>query len=394
MAVQAAFFVNGFIYANWVTRLPRIQEIYHADNGLTGIVLLFSAIGGVTAMPFAGWMIIKNGSRRITLVTAILYCIFVPLIPILPNLYLLLLLYFVMGIATGMLDVAMNAQAVVVERNYKRPIMTSFHALFSIGMALGGWCGTYFSSNGPDMLIRKVFGAKYGAYFSLVGPNLLLHFSLAVAIALLLLAWSSRYLIRDKPDPETKHEGPLFQLPNQAMISIGIIVFCCMLGEGAMSDWSVNYMENIVHSKKTIAPIALTAFATAMTVGRLLGDGARSKFGDKKMIVIGGVLSTIGLALPLIFPVTWISIAGFFLVGIGLSTIVPIGYSIAGNTKELPPGVGLAMVTTVGYSGFLLGPPAIGFISDAQNLRFALIIVAVLFFVMTVLGFRYQPGKK
>jgi predicted MFS family arabinose efflux permease len=372
IAVKTAFFVNGFIYANWASRLPRIQETFHADDGQISLVLLSSSLGAVAAMPFAGWMIIKNGSRRITLVTAILYCALVPLIPILPNLISLILLYLMMGVATGMLDVAMNAQAVVVERAYNRPIMTSFHALFSIGMALGGWCGAYFSS---------------------IGTNLTYHFSIVVGIALLALAWSSRNLIRDKPDPNIKHDGPLFQLPNQAMVSIGIITFCCMLGEGAMSDWSVNYMENIVGSSKSTAPIALTAFATAMTVGRIFGDGIRLKLSDRKMIITGGVLATIGLLFPLLYPITWISIAGFFFVGLGLSTIVPIGYSIAGNSKELPPGVGLAMVTTVGYSGFLFGPPIIGFISEAQNLRFALVIVAILFFIMTLLGIRYRQRQ-
>ena len=320
-------------------------------------------------MPFAGWMIIKNGSRRITLFTAILYCAFVPLIPILPNLYTLIALYIAMGVATGMLDVAMNAQAVVIERAYNRPIMTSFHALFSIGMALGGLCGAFFSS---------------------VDINLLYHFSIVVGIALLALAWSSRNLIRDKPDPNVKHEGPLFQLPNRALINIGIITFCCMLGEGAMSDWSVNYMEKIVHASETLAPFALTSFAAAMTLGRIVGDKTRVQFGDRRVIIVGGVLATIGLVCPLLFPIASISIIGFFFVGLGLSTIVPIGYSIAGNSKALPPGVGLAMVTTVGYSGFLFGPPIIGFISEAENLRFALVFVAILFLIMTILGLRYQ----
>jgi MFS family permease len=369
IAVKIAFFVNGFIYANWSSRLPRIQEIYHADYGRIGLVLLSLSVGAVAAMPFAGWMIIKNGSRRITLITAILYCIFVPLIPLLPNFISLLALYLFMGVATGMLDVAMNAQAIVIERAYNRPIMTSFHALFSIGMMIGGWCSAYFASLETDLIH---------------------HFSIVVGIALIALAWASRNLVRDKPDPKLKHEGPLFQLPNQAMASIGIITFCCMLGEGAMSDWSASYMENIVGSDKATAPIAITAFASAMTVGRIFGDRIRVRLGDRKMIIAGGIFATIGLALLLLYPVASISFTGFFLVGIGLSTIVPIGYSIAGNAKDLPPGVGLAMVTTVGYSGFLLGPPILGFISDALNLRFALVLVAALFIIMTILGVRYR----
>ncbi|HYG19129.1 MAG TPA: MFS transporter [Ohtaekwangia sp.] len=369
IAVKIAFFINGFIYASWVSRLPRIQEIYHADNGTIGIVLLAAALGAVGAMPFAGWLIIKNGSRKVTLLTALFYCAIVPLIPIMPGLASLIVLYVLMGVVTGMFDVAMNAQAVVVERNYQRPIMTSFHALFSIGMALGAWCGALFAELKFDLLY---------------------HFSIVVIAALLGVMWVSRNLVQDKPQPAEKHEGPLFRLPNQALMSIGIITFCCMLGEGAMSDWSVNYMENYAHASKALAPIGLSAFATAMTLGRIFGDRLRGRWGDRKMIITGGILATIGLTFPLFVANPWTTITGFFIVGLGLSTIVPIGYSIAGNSKDLPPGVGLAMVTTVGYSGFLFGPPIIGFVADWKNLAVSLGLVAILFAVMTLLGFRYR----
>lgn len=366
IAVNIAFFLNGFIYANWVSRLPRIQELYHADNGTIGLVLLALSLGAVAAMPFTGWVIIKNGSRRITLFSVILYCAFVPLIPFMPGVVALFLLYLAMGIITGMLDVAMNAQAVMIEAQYKRPIMTSFHAFFSIGMAAGAWCGSLFADLGLDI-------AR--------------HFSIIVALSLIAAFWVSRNLIHDKPDKKTPADGPLFRIPNKALVSVGIIAFCCMMGEGAMADWTVNYMENVVATSKSLAPIALSAFATAMTLGRIFGDRARAAWGDRKLIMAGGMISTVGLGLAIAFPIAYVSIAGFFLVGLGLSTIVPITYSIAGNMKELPSGVGLAMVTTVGYSGFLFGPPVIGFLADLSNLRIGLLLVAFLFILMTVLGF-------
>ncbi len=372
IAVKIAFFTNGFILANWVSRLPRIQELYSADNGTIGLVLLGLSIGAVSIMPFAGWAIIKNGSRKITLVALIMYCIIVPLIPYMGYIPALIGLYMVMGVFTGVLDVAMNAQAVMIEQQYKKPIMTSFHAFFSIGMALGAWCGALFAE---------------------LDVELVLHFSSIVLFSLIGVAWASRNLIYDKPDPSLKHEGPLFRLPNRALVNIGIITFCCMLGEGAMSEWSVNFMENVALSNETTAPIALSAFATAMTIGRLLGDRLRTFFGDPKMIMAGGVLATVGLLAALTIATPAISIAGFFLVGLGLSTIVPIAYSISGHTKDLPPGVGLAMVTTVGYSGFLIGPPVIGFIADWQTLRIALGVVAVLFVIMTLLAFRYKQNQ-
>lgn len=149
-------------------------------------------------------------------------------------------------------------------------------------------------------------------------------------------------------------------------------------------------MEKIVGADRVMAPLGLSAFAMAMTIGRIFGDKARIKMGDKKLMIFSGLLATLGLSVTLGIPQTHVAITGFFLVGLGLSVIVPIAYSIAGNSTDLQPGVGLAMVTTVGYTGFLFGPPIIGFLADWQTLRIALIFVVALFSVMTLLSMRYK----
>ncbi len=362
------FFINGFVYANLASRFPRIQELFEIDNGILGFVLLSSSVGALLAMPFTGWLIMRNGSRRITIFSVFAYCLFLPLIPFIPGLPGLILIFFVMGITTGMLDVSMNAQAVMVEQQHGKPIMTSFHALFSIGMVAGASCGSLFIK---------------------LQASLFTHLSIIVGVSILAALWGRYYLIHDKPK-EKIVEGPAFRLPNAAMVSIGVIAFCCMIGEGAMADWSTNYMENIAHASKALAPIGLSAFALAMTIGRFFGDSAREKFGDKKLMIVCGIVSTIGLGFMIVFVNPFAVITGLFIVGLGLSVIVPIAYSIAGNTKDLPPGVGLAMVTTVGYSGFLFGPPIIGFLADWQTLRIALALVLILFIVMTGLSARYQ----
>lgn len=323
-------------------------------------------------MPFTGWIIIKNGSRRITLISAVFFCAIVPLIPIMPGFASLMILFFAMGITTGMLDVAMNAQAVLVEQHHGKPIMTSFHALFSIGMMVGALCGSFFVN---------------------IGATLFIHLSMVVGLSLLTLIWIRFNLIHDSPAIEAVAEGPAFRLPNASIVGIGLIAFCCMLGEGSMADWSTNYMEKVSGANRALAPIALSAFAFAMTFGRIFGDKARSKWGDKKLLIISSVVATIGLSFGLIFIHPFSVIVSLFIVGLGLSVIVPIAYSIAGNTKGLPAGVGLAMVTTVGYSGFLFGPPIIGFLADWQNLRIALIFVVALFFLMTILTIRYKSEE-
>jgi MFS family permease len=370
VAVKIAFFLNGFIFANWVSRLPRIQEHFHAHNGTIGIVLFSLSLGAVGAMPFTGWVIVKHGSRRITLISLLAYCALVPLVPVMPNINALIVLFVIIGMFTGMLDVAMNAQAVMVEQQYRKPIMTSFHALFSVGMALGAWCGALFAD---------------------LQSNLLQHFSIVSVIAVAAAFWVSRNLIHDKPEKTNASDGPLFRLPNAALVSVGLIAFCCMVGEGSMSDWTVNYMENISHASKTLAPVALSAFATAMTLGRIFGDRVRATIGDSRLIAAGGIIATLGLLLAIVFPQPYVAIVGFFMVGLGLSTIVPIAYSLAGNAKGLPSGVGLAMVTTVGYTGFLFGPPVIGFIAHVYNLRIGLAAVLFLLIIMTLFGFVRKP---
>ncbi len=370
VAVKLIFFINGFIHANLAARFPRVQELFHIDNGTLGFVLLSSSMGALLAMPFTGWLIIRNGSRRITIFSIFLYCIFVPLVPLMADFGIpgLVVLFFIMGLTAGMLDVSMNSQAVMVEKVLDKPIMTSFHALFSIGMFSGAFCG---------------------ALFVKLETTLFIHLTAVVALSLLGAAWARYHLIHDKPQ-EKEVDSPAFRLPNAAMVSIGVIAFCCMLGEGAMADWSTNYMENIAMASPALAPLGLSAFALAMTIGRFFGDSARLKFGDRKLMIMCGIISTLGISFTLLFDNPYSVITGLFIVGIGLSSIVPIAYSIAGNSVNLPPGVGLAMVTTVGYSGFLFGPPLIGLIANWQSLRIALLLVAVLFVIMTFLSARYK----
>jgi MFS family permease len=366
IAVKIVFFLNGFVHANYFSRLPRIQEQFSIDNGVVGLVLLASSLGALLAMPFTGWLIIRNGSRRITIFGIFSYCALIPFIPWMPNVGALMILFFVLGVSSGMSDVAMNSQAVMVEKQMQKPIMTSFHALFSIGMALGAFTG---------------------AFFSKVSAGIFIHFAVVSIMGVITVLVARYYLVHDKPQTKTTEE-PAFRLPNAAMVSVGVIAFCSMLGEGAMADWSTNYMENIAHANQALAPIGLSAFALAMTIGRIFGDGARIKFGDRSLMAGCGIIATFGLAIAIFFNQPFVVIAGLFIVGIGLSAIVPIAYSIAGHTKDLPPGVGLAMVTTVGYSGFLFGPPIIGFIAKWQDLRVALGFVALLFIVMIFLSFQ------
>lgn len=368
LAVNIFFCVNGFLYANWVARIPKIQALYQLDNSTLGIMLLCISIGALLAMPLAGYLISRYGSHKITAICAVLFISSIPLIPLANSLPVLGIIFFFMGSFTGMKDVAMNAQAVIVEAAYRRPIMSSFHAIFSAGMMVG---------------------AGTGALFTRWGVDLFTHLSSVVLICVLPVIWGIRHLVLDIVT-ETEKKGSGLRLPSRSLLGIGLIAFCCMLGEGAMADWTTNYLEKIVKASPALAPLGLAAFSMAMMLGRFMGDRLRANWGDGKLLINSSILSLvgIGLSIGLISPYT--AIAGFFLVGLGLATVVPIAFSTAGNLPGIKPGVGISMVTTIGYSGFLFGPPIIGFVADWQDLRVAMGLIALLFVIMTILSFNLR----
>ncbi|NET31920.1 MAG: MFS transporter [Cyanothece sp. SIO1E1] len=368
LAVNIFFFVNGFLYANWVSRIPRVQEIYALDNSMLGIMLLCISIGALVAMPLAGYLIARYGSHRITAICAVLFISSIPLIPLANNLITLGTIFFFMGSFTGMKDVAMNAQAVLVEKEYKRPIMSSFHAIFSAGMMIG---------------------AGTGALYTRFQIDLFPHLFSGVLLCVIPVIWGIRNLIPDEVMEAESGEGGL-RLPSKALLGIGLIAFCCMLGEGAMADWTTNYLEKIVQASPSLAPLGLAAFSMAMMLGRFVGDRLRANWGDGKLLINSSLIALFGIGLSIGVMSPYTAIAGFFLVGLGLATIVPIAFSVAGNMPGVKPGVGISMVTTIGYSGFLFGPPIIGFVADWQDLRIAMGLIAFLFIIMTLMSFNLR----
>jgi MFS family permease len=362
LAVSSFFFFNGFLYANWVARLPELQRLYGVTNATLGTLLLCWAAGAIIAMPFAGLLTAFLGSRRLTWVTALGFCIFVPLIPILTNIWVVGSLFFIMGINSGALDVSMNGQAVYVERLYNKPIMSSFHGVFSIGMALG---------------------AGAGALFAKLDVSLSIHLMIISVSCLMLIVWASQHLVKDEhTDSPNTEGGSKFQLPTKAILPLGIIAFCGMTGEGSIADWSAIYMNKTVGMSEAFSALAFGSFATAMTVGRITGDYFITHFGKRKVLIYSSLMAFLGLSLAIVFPSAYPVLVGFFSVGLGLANVVPIIYSTAGNTEGVSPSVGIAMATTIGYSGFFIGPPVIGYLADIFSLQIGLVFTLILFIIM------------
>ncbi len=366
LAVSIFFAINGFLYTNWASRLPELQLFFQVDDAKLGQYLLVLAIGAIISMPFAGFLTTHIGSRRITQITGVSLGILIPFIPFFQSTWLLLLVFLLLGFTSGAQDVAMNGQAVYVEKQYEKSIMSSFHAIFSIGMSLGA-----------------VSGAIFTAYNIGLQPHLTMMGIMGASVAL----WATQFLNDDdmmiKNDSDTGGSG--FQLPTLAILPLGFIALGCMTGESAMTDWSAKYMENIGASK-SLAALSVGSFSVAMTIGRIFGDYFTEKLGKKQILLLDGALAFVGLAMMLIFQNEMMTLIGLFLVGLGLATIVPIVYSTAGNTEGVSPSVGIAMATTIGYTGFFIGPPVIGFLSKTYNsLAIALTFVLFLFFAMFML---------
>lgn len=370
LAVSSFFFVNGFLYASWTSRLPEIQRFFNIGNAQLGTLLFILAIGALISMPFSGWLTTRLGSHRITQIAGLVFCALVMLITIYPDIRLVSVIFVFVGLASGAMDVAMNGQAVYVERLWNKPIMSSFHAVFSIGMALG---------------------AAAGALFAKFHFQLQTHFMIVGSVGLIWLIFASMYLIKDEQSESKSTESEShFVLPTKAILPLGIIGFCGMTGEGSMADWSAIYMNKVLQQTEAFGAIAFGAFGVAMTIGRIFGDYFTLKLGKRKLLIIDSVLSVVGLTIVLSFSSEWLALVGFFLVGLGLSTVVPIVYSTAGNTEGVIPSVGIAMATTIGYAGFFVGPPTIGFLADTFGLRIGLCFSLALFVIMLLLVSRIK----
>jgi len=364
IAVSTFFFVNGFLYANWTSRLPELQRFFGINNAELGSMLFCIALGSIVSMPFAGWLGSKFGSDIIVKVTALLFCVAIPLVAISQNEWIIRLCFFFLGAASGSMDVTMNGQAVLVERLWGRIIFSSFHAIFSIGMAIG---------------------AATGGVFSNFQVPLLSHLIIIGIVGVLLSLWASTKLIKDTPVVAEKvilEDKTDKFVALKAILPFGLIAFCCMTGEGAMVDWSAIFMNKVVGQSEVLSAWAFGTFGVAMTIGRVFGDYFTLKLGKKKLMLIDTLLSILGLGIALAFVSVWSTFLGFFLVGLGLSTIVPIVFSSAGNLRNISPSAGISMATSIGYTGFFIGPPTIGYLAEAFGLRVGLGFVLFLFVLM------------
>jgi MFS family permease len=364
MAVLGIFFLNGFGFGSWAVRIPAVQEKLDLGEGLLGLALLGIAAGSLVSMPLAGGLVSRLGSRPVVGATGLGFFLALPLLAWSPSLALLVPALAFAGASGGSLDVSMNAHAVAVEKGQGRPIMSSFHAAFS----LGGLAGA-------------AVGGAVAAWGVGVAPHL------AGVSALSLAAFALAYL-RMLPADEDRGEsgGPAFARPTRALAGLGVISFCVLLGEGAMADWSAVYLKGTLGTGPGFAAAGFAAFSAAMVAGRLLGDRVTARFGPVVLVRAGAAISAAGLGISLAVAHPAAALVGFACAGLGFSIIFPSALSAAGRTQDSATGPAIAAVATAGYFGFLVGPPSIGFVAEGVGLGGALFIVVALSAAIVVLA--------
>lgn len=368
VAVTTIFFANGALVANWFARVPDVKLALGLSEGALSIGLLAMAVGALLSQPTAGWVIGKVGSRKVTAVMALANCVALILPGFAFSLPLLMLTLFIYGASNGALDVAMNAQAALVERRYARPIMSSFHALWSVGGLLGATAGGLAAAR----------GLATGS-----------HFMIAAAVGAVIMLIAIRGLIPDGPAVSSSHE-PAFALPTRALLPMGIVALCALICEGAVGDWGAIYLREGLGSAAGVAAVGYAVFALTMAGGRFAGDWLATRFGSGNVVRAGGALVVAGIGLALVSTMPVIAIAGYGLVGAGVSCVFPLIMSAAARTPGVAPGVGIAAMATAGYTGFLIGPPLIGGMAELFTLRGALGVLAIFGLVIMLLGTRVK----
>ncbi len=353
VAVSVFFFILGLVFSSWAGRIPDVKSALRLNDAQLGTALFAIPLGAVAALTFAGVLVDRFGSRRTLLLALALYPLLLVCIGLAGSLWQLFAVLLCFGMAGNIGNIAVNTQAVGVERLYRRSIMASFHGLWSLAGVGGGVAGAGVANRGMT-------------------PEA--HFCAVLAVALGLLLAMRRWLLPREvtlgrpASPERK----TFVRPDLYLVLLGIIGFGSMGAEGAMYDWSSVYFASEVRPPEAWIRLGYIACMCAMVCGRFTADGMVNRYGVIPVLQISGACIAVGLALALVFPSLVPATAGFALVGFGMASVVPLCYSLSGKSRRATPGMALTLVSSISFFGFLFCPPVIGFLSHALDLRRAL----------------------
>ncbi len=350
--MSALFFMNGFMVGSWAPKIPEFAARFSLSESALGLIILVFGIGSLIAMPIVGAGISRIGSARIMRPMALVLALSLLAISVSPALAIAAVAVLGFGAAVGGMDVAMNANAVVVERDMRRAIMSSCHGFWSLGGLVG-------AASGGVMI--AVLGSLGHAFVATV-----------ISAGIVFAVWRMARI--DGPTPgEAK---PPLRLPKMALpYLLGAMALFSMVPEGAVLDWGALFLRQERGADLALSGLAFGAFSATMALMRFLGDAVRDRLGAVTTMRLSAAIAMVGMAIAGFAPGSAAVILGFAIAGIGIANLVPIAFSAAGNAPDLPPGIGLTVVTTMGYSGILLAPSAIGWI--AEHTGFAPIFAAM-----------------
>jgi MFS family permease len=369
LAVSVYFFFCGLIFSTWAARIPATKDQFGMNDAQLGAMLFMLPLGAIVALPAAGWAVHRWGSRATTLTATVGYGCLLIGIGLSSKPWQLSIALFFFGFFGDLLNIAMNTQGLGVQKKMARPILSGLHGLWSVGALagalLGGWS------------LRRDW-------------TTLNHFMLVGMICIVLGIFFYFFMVADEGDG---HSGTsLFSWPDKALWILGMICFCTAMAEGAMADWSSLYYRQVLRDPDAVSTTGYTAFTFAMAIGRLSGDRIIQVLRYRNTLIMNGFFIALGLGIALGFQVPAAVISGYALVGLGVSSVIPIVYMIAGKSKVMKPSAALATVSTIGFTGFLAGPPVIGFIAHETGLRLALVLVLLLGLLISWLAGRSVGG--
>jgi fucose permease len=348
-ATTGVFVVNGAAIGTWVAQIPWVQERFDLSKSAMGLVLVGMALAVILAFPVAGQAIVRHGSERMVWVGGIVCALAVNLPVLAPHPVLVALGLAVLGGASATQDVSMNSHGVKVEKDIRRPIMSSLHA----GWAFGGMAGAGFAAAGTAL-----------------GLDARVTVALASALLLATLVATARRI--GHGSAAEGDDAPGFTLPSRGVVLLSILCLLVMVTEGAMADWGGLYLRQDLGASAALGALAYSFFTAGMTAGRIVGDWINHRIGAVALLRWGALLTGVPLGAMLLIGQPAAALIGLFLVGLGVSNGVPLMFSAAGRQPDTPPGPGIAAVSSMGSLGFLAGPPVIGFVADAISLPWAL----------------------
>lgn len=360
IATAIFFFISGFGYATWASRIPALQQKLHLNEAQLGAVLFALPVGLMLTLPITGNLLSRFSSRNVMFAGTVAFNLMLALLGFTTQVWQLVLVLFCFGSSRNLMNISVNAQSVSVQAFYKKSIITTFHGIWSMA-------GFAAAAVGYLMVSGKI------------PPSY--HF---LVVGIMLIAFAFYFFsdtLNQKP-VQQRERKPAFALPDKSLVKFGLICFASMACEGTMYDWSGIYFQKEVHASASIATAGFVVYMIAMTTGRFFGDWLVNRIGIKPMLRYSGILIFAGMLLSALFPFPLLAGFGFILIGFGVACVVPLVFSIAGKSKTLSSGSAIASVSTVGYLGFLMVPPLVGFIAQAAGLRWSFALMAALGILM------------